>query len=449
MIRAVVCGTILALCGVLSGGARAAEEWKAGAGSVVITPEQDMWLSGYASRKAPSAGKIHDLHAKAIVFEDAGGAKSAIVTTDLIGMTKALSDETARIVKEKFGIPRERLMVTASHTHCGPVLGGSLEVMFDLDAEQSRRVAEYTRALPGKMADAVARAVADLGEARLEWTQGEAGFAVNRRQYTLGGVVIGVNPIGPVDRSVPVLVARRPDGSIKAVLFGYACHNTTLSFQQICGDYAGFAQAYLEEKVPGATALFVEGCGGDANPNPRGTLELAQQHGEALGQAVLTVAGTRLGLVRGPIHAAFREVSLALSAAPSREALEAQSKDEDVYIARRAKRLLSEWDAKGSLATAKAYPVQVWRFGDGLQMVALGGEVTVDYALRLKYEFGAERTFVIGYANDVMAYIPSLRVLREGGYEADTSNIYYGLYGPWAPTIEETIIGAVHELAGH
>ncbi len=448
MNRTMINAALIVLCAVGSSPARAAGEWKAGAGTVVITPEQDMWMSGYASRKAPSSGKIHDLHAKAIVFEDASGAKSAIVTTDLIGMTKALSDETARLVNEKFGIPRERLMVTASHTHCGPALGGNLEVMFDLDAEQARRVSEYTEALPGKMAEAVARAVADLGEATLEWTQSEAGFAVNRRQYTLGGVVLGVNPIGPVDRSVPMIVARRADGSVKAVLFGYACHNTTLDFQQFCGDYAGFAQAHIEGASPGTTALFVSGCGGDANPNPRRTLDLARQHGNELGGAVARAMREPGRGLDGPIRGQFREVALALSAPPSREKLEAQLADPDVYIQRRAKRLLAEWDAKGALADSKPYPVQVWQFGEGLHLIALGGEVVVDYALRLKHEFGAEKTFVIGYANDVMAYIPSLRVLREGGYEPDISNIYYGLYAPWAPTIEETIIGTVHELAG-
>lgn len=436
------------LCVLTTMGVNAVAETKIGAGRVVITPEHDMWMSGYGHRKEPSAGKVQDLYAKALVIEDTSGARSVIITTDLIGLTKAISDSAAQLVFEKHKISRERVMVTSSHTHCGPALGGNLDVMFDLDATQLRLVTEYTAALPGKLAAAVDAAAANIESATLEFGNSRAGFAVNRRQYNLDGIVLGVNPIGPVDHSVPMIVGRRPDGSIKAVLFGYACHNTTLAFQQISGDYAGFAQARVEEKAPGVTALFVSGCGGDANPNPRGTLEQAIQHGNELGDAVLRGLETRGRELDAPVRAAFREVDLALSPPPTREALEAQLKDADVFIQRRAKRLLAEWDATGGLATSKPYPIQVWQFGDSLDLIALGGEVVVDYALRLKYELGGERVFVVGYANDVPAYIPSLRVLREGGYEANASNVYYGLYGPWAPTIEQTIIGAVHELAG-
>ncbi len=426
----------------------AAADWKAGAGRVVITPERDMWMSGYGHRKEPSAGKVQDLFAKALMIEDASGARAVIVTADLIGLTKSISDTTAQLIRDKHGIARERVMVTSSHTHCGPALRGNLDAMFDLDPEQARLVAEYTAALPGKFAAAVDAAAANLEPATLDFGNTRAGFAVNRRQYTLDGIVIGVNPIGPVDHSVPMIAARRTDGSVKAVLFGYACHNTTLAFQQISGDYAGFAQARIEENAPGVTALFVSGCGADANPNPRGTLEQAIQHGRELGDAVVQGLETPGRALIGPLRTGFREIELALSPPPTREALEAQLKDDDVFIQRRAKQLLSEWDANGALAVSKPYPVQVWQFGEGLDLIALGGEVVVDYALRLKYELGGDRVFVAAYANDVPAYIPSLRVLREGGYEANASNIYYGLYGAWASTIEQEIIAAVHDLIG-
>lgn len=434
--------------GVLVSSAAVSAEMKVGAGTVVITPEHDMWMSGYGHRKEPSSGKVQELYAKAFVIEDESGARSAIITSDLIGLTKAISDAAAKLVLEKHGIPRERVMVTASHTHCGPVLSGNLDAMFALDATQLQLVKDYTAALPGKFAAAVDAAVANLEPATLDFGNTHAGFAVNRRQYNLDGIALGVNPIGPVDHSVPMIVARRGDGSVKAVLFGYACHNTTLAIQQLSGDYAGFAQARIQEKAPGVTALFVSGCGADANPNPRGTMEQAVRHGTELGDAILAALKTPGRSLAGPLRATFREFDLALSAPPTREALEAQLQDADVFVQRRAKRLLAEWDANGGLKTSKPYPVQVWQFGDKLDLIALGGEVVVDYVLRLKYELGPEQVFVVGYANDVPAYIPSLRVLREGGYESNASNVYYGLYGPWAPTIEQTIIGAVHELVG-
>jgi len=81
-----------------------------------------------------------------------------------------------------------------------------------------------------------------------------------------------------------------------------------------------------------------------------------------------------------------------------------------------------------------------------LQWVHLGGEVVVDYALRIKSENPGKAVWVDGYSNDVMAYIPSLRVLKEGGYEGNTSMVYYGMPSIWAPSIEDRIMGAVNEM---
>ena len=418
-----------------------------GVGRVVITPEQPMWMAGYASRNAPSDGKVHDLFAKAIAIQDEAGQRSVVVTTDLLGIPATVAHTTAALAEERFGIPRERLMITASHTHCGPVVRDGLLGMYALDPGEAENVKAYTDHLPGMLAEAIGHALDDLEPATLTWGIGEAGFAANRRQYTLGGVDNAENPIGPVDHDVPVMAARRADGTLKGVLFGYACHNTTLSFQQFCGDYAGFAQAFLEDALPDTTALFVAGCGGDQNPLPRRTLELSQLYGDELGEAVVRVLNTPMQPIRGPVRAVYEEIALPLSTPPTREQLEAQAKDSNVYIQRRAEHLLHTLAEQGSLSTTYPYPIQIWQFGNTLQMTALAGEAVVDYSLRLKHELGADRQFVIAYANDVFAYIPSLRVLREGGYEGDSSMIYYGLYGPWAPEVEGTIMKAVHTMS--
>src|SRR5262249_41561461 len=139
------------------------------------------------------------------------------------------------------------------------------------------------------MVEAITAAIADLKPAKLSIGEGTARFAINRREETPKGVVIGRNPEGPVDHSVPVLRVESAEGKLKAVVFGYACHNTTMQHFQWCGDYAGFTQAYLEEKYPGALALFWIGCGGDANPTPRGKIEHCRTHGQHLADAVSDV----------------------------------------------------------------------------------------------------------------------------------------------------------------
>ena len=111
----------------------------------------------------------------------------------------------------------------------------------------------------------------------------------------------------------------------------------------------------------------------------------------------------------------------------------------------RAKHLLRELDRGAALPRTYPYPVLAWQLGPDLTFVALGGEVVVDYALRLKQELGPGRTWIAGYTNDVMAYIPSLRVLKEGGYEGGGAMAYYGLPASWGPRVEELIVAAVHE----
>ncbi len=419
-----------------------------GVGRSDITPDYPIWMGGYASRKAPSEGKLHSLWAKALVIEDETEARSVVITLDLITVPVALSQEVARLVEEAHGIPRKSLLIGASHTHSSPALGDRLIEMYGMAEAEKQRVQDYSNGLPALLLAAVTEAMDDLEPVELAWGNGTADFAGNRRKYTQGGVTNSINPIGPVDHDVPVLRARRSDGSLKSVLFGYACHNTCTSFQQLSGDYAGFAQIYIEAQVPGCTALFVAGCGGDQNPLPRNTLVLAQLYGETLGRAVIKAMETSLAPVAGPLCTNFEEIPLKLSEAPTREAIEAELVGDNVYKQRRAKHLLSILDSEGALPTTYPYPVQVWKFTEGPQLTALGGEVTVDYSLRIKEEFGQDSNFVIAYANDVCAYIPSLRVLREGGYEGAEAMIYYFFHGPWAPPIEEDIMASVHRLAG-
>jgi hypothetical protein len=236
------------------------------------------------------------------------------------------------------------------------------------------------------------------------------------------------------------------DGKLRAVLFGYARHNTTLSFYQFCGDYAGYAQAYLEEAHPGATALFLMGCGGDQNPYPRGTLELAQQHGRALANAMEAALLPKARTVAGPLRVALEEVTLDLVPPAGRDELLKLKESPDKYDRRRAQFLLEELEQTGRIRSTYAYPVQVVQFGQDLTLVALAGEAVVDYSLRLKKELAGTPLWVAGYSNDVFGYVPSLRVLKEGGYEGGDAMRYTRLAGRFTPTVEERIIGKVREL---
>jgi hypothetical protein len=407
-----------------------------------------MWISGYSSRDKPAQGKVHDLWAKALVLEDPTGRRCVLVTMDLVGIPRDLSVAVCEAITKKHNLPREAIMLAASHTHSGPVVGNNLRAMYFLDAEQEKLVEEYTRALKDKLVAVVGDALCKLAPARVECGNGKATFAVNRRNNKEPDVPklreLGQLK-GPVDHDVPVLAVRDLDGHLRAVAFGYACHATVLPFYEWCGDYPGFAQTALEQTHPDAVALFLAGCGGDQNPLPRRNVALAEAYGRKLADGVDAVLDAPMTPVHGSLGAIYREVPLAFDDLPSREQLVKDTTAKDKYIASRAKLLLERMEKQGSLSGSYPYPVQTWRLGDGLTWVALGGEVVVDYSLRLKRELGPGTTRVAGYTNDVMAYIPSLRVLKEGGYEGATAMIYYGQPTVWSPRVEETIIAAVQE----
>ncbi len=441
-----------ALCAaLLAGGAADADDagtWKAGSARVKITPDKFLWMSGYGSRTRPAEGTEHDLWAKALVLEDPRGQRAAVVTLDLVGIARDLSSAVCADVATKHGLPRDAVLLAVSHTHCGPVVGGNLGAMYFLDADQQKLVAEYADNLRKKLVDLVGAAVADLAPADLAWGNGRASFAVNRRTNKEADVP-ALRDLGrlrgPVDHDVPVLSVRDKAGKVRAVLFGYACHATVMDYYKWSGDYPGFAQLALEKTYPGAVALFWAGCGADQNPLPRRQVALSEKYGRLLAGAVEAVVSAPMNPVRGPLATAYAEVALPFADLPSRDKILKESQSPDKFVAARAKLLLAELEKNGSLRGIYPYPVQAWRVGSELTLVALGGEVVVDYALRLKKELGRGNTWVAGYANDVMAYIPSLRVLKEGGYEGGGAMVYYGLPAVWGPKVEDLIVAAVHE----
>jgi neutral ceramidase len=392
--------------------------WKAGLATQKVTPPQFMWMAGYGGRNKPAEGKVQDLFAKAMALEDEAGNRVVIVTLDLIGVPQALRREIGAKAQERFQLPPSHLLLNASHTHSGPILRTTPISAEEEKNPRLRHSWQYTQDLQRSLVELIGRALQNLTPARLTWNKARCGFAMNRRRdYSLPPDHPNANrvpnPDGPVDHEVPTLRIEEPNGRPRACLFGYACHNTSLGFYNWCGDYAGFAQQFLQEHRPDFTAMFLTGCGADQNPYPRRSdvvpgitdLELCMQHGRSLSNAVEMAMVVNPRPIIGRLRAAMQEVKLSY----------ANSKRPD-----------------------HDYPVQVIALGDGLSLITLGSEVVVDYSLRFKRELGSQSgIWVAGYSNDYNGYIPSLRVLKEGGYEAAAG---------WAQSVEERIAAKVHEL---
>lgn len=448
MLRRLLAPLLLGCC--FAPGAASADGWKAGTARAAITPEKPVWMAGYASRTRPADGKIHDLWAKALVLEDAHGHRSVLITLDLCGIGHDLSNRVRDEIQKQGKLERSGVVLACSHTHSGPVVGDNLITMYKIGEEQRKQVVEYTEALAGKLVAIAAEATKALAPAEVSWGTGRADFATNRRENKEPEVPKlrdGLALKGPNDHDVPVLSVKGADGKQLAVVFGYACHCTTLDGYQWCGDYAGFAQAAIEEAHPGATALFVAGCGGDQNPLPRRKVEYALSYGNALAESVgkVLASGTK-PLAKAELEARYEEVPLAFAEVPDKAHWEEMAKSDSFYESSRAKALLERIARDGSLPKSYPYPVQAWKLGGELTWVFLGGEVVVDYSLRIKRNLGSSKTWVSGYCNDVMAYIPSLRILKEGGYEGGGAMVYYAQPAHWSDQVEEQILEAVGRL---
>ncbi len=423
--------------------------WKAGVARAKVTPQGEMWMAGYASRNKPADGTAQELFAKALAIEDMDGSKVVILTMDLISVPRPLRASLEKAIKDRHKLPPSALMINCSHTHSGPELRAKRVKNSSIYPSVAEQAIAYYEWLEARLVQLIDDAIRDLSPARLTYSRARCGFAMNRRLPTAGGFINSPNPDGPIDHDVPVLRIDGPGKKMRAVLLGYACHNTTLGVYQWNGDYAGFAQQYFEEDHPGVTALFVTGCGGDQNPYPRRTMELAQKHGRSLATAVEAALDANPKTVKGPLRTAFERVDLDYAPPPTRNELEERAQSKNKYEKSYAEALLAELAAKGKLRENYPFPVQVIRFGELLTLIALGGETVVDYSLRLKREIKGPQVWVAGYSNDVMAYIPSKRVLLEGGYEAGGSMRYFRTTlhpGYWHESLEERIVGKVHEL---
>lgn len=390
----------------------------------------------------------HPLWLKALALRDETGAVSVLVTADLVGLSDKMIERIAASAREKHGLPREHLILNTSHNHSCPVTEDVLWLYYEFTAEEAAAKDRYTERVYHAYEAVIAEAIADLAPAELSYGIGLAGVAVNRRRAR--GPESRALP-GPVDHDVPVLAVRSGE-TLRGIVFGYSCHTTALGGLSLNGDYAGFAQVELEGTNPGALAMFVQNCGGDANPLPRirgrdlEAVSLAERYGLILAEAVNQVLlGSRAPL-SGPLRVAMGEAILDLERGLPLAELKERAPNLNGMHRREFEHFIRQYETLGEPPGSLQYPAQVWRFGEGLTFIALTGETVVDYSHLFKETYGWNTTWASGYNNDLFCYVPSLRVLREGGYEGTLGMWEYGHRAPFTETVEERIVALVNEL---
>ncbi len=410
--------------------------WTVGIGRREITPETPIRLSGFGFRREESAGVRQRLWAKALAMGTEAEAPVLIITLDAMAISDQLVQDIVTRVRRATDIPATHVAVTVTHSHTAPMLTGVCPTLFGtpIPPEHQTHIDQYTQLLVARAAEAGISALRERQPATLAWGESRVGFARNRRTAE-----------GPVDHDLPVLLVRNAKGAVVAVYTSYACHCVTLSDNQVSGDWAGYAQEHLERLFPGAVGLVSVGCGADSNPSSGVTgdkAEVASAQGLEIAEAALRLSEGPLRPVTGPVRVHSERLSPPFDRLPTREEWEARGAREDA-VGYHARYQLAKLDRGESLPTTLEYPVQTMAFGDSLAMVFLSGEVVVDYALRLKRENDSRRLWTNGYSNGVAGYIPSERILREGGYEGGGAMVYFDRPTRFAAGIEQPIIDAV------
>jgi hypothetical protein len=415
--------------------------FEVGVAAIDITPTHPIRLNGFGNRREESDGVRQRIWAKALAIGSDAEGPAVLITVDILGIPDRMATRIAERLAAQTAVRRERLALTATHTHSAPMLTGELPTIFGrpIPPEHQAHIDEYTRDFEAKLELVALDALADRKPAVLKWGVGSVGFAKNRR--TRGG---------PVDHDLPLLAVYSPDGTFRAVHFSYACHCVTLSDNKLSGDWAGYAQAAIQRDFPDAIALCSVGCGADSNPSSgvmKDRADIALAQGEQIAAEVRRLLSGDLTPVTGPLTCRFNRVELPLQPLPPRDHWEKLAQL-DTSVGHHARVQLGRLDSGESLIESIAAPLQSWTFGDSLAVLFLPGETVVDYSLRLKRELDAHRLWVVGYANAAPGYVPSERILREGGYEGGGAMIYYDIPMPYAPGLEDKIINELRGQVG-
>jgi len=411
-------------------------------------------MGGYGARSKPSEGKIHELYIKALAIVDPEGNRIVIVTADLLGFSIDFTNSVYTEIHKRFGLPREALLLNTSHTHCGPAIPLFKISLYDMPEEEKEKIDRYVNWLKSRYIQVVSEAIRSMEPAVLSFSSGSpTPFAVCRRFPSPEGIIYRSGPStyytgGPRDDIVPVLKVADAAGEIQAILFGYACHPITLYGYKLSGDYPGFAQQYVEEAYPGATAMFIQGCGGDLVPNARFQVEYAMGHGRALAEAVKEAIDGEQIPIDGSLHCAYDEITLDFVPPPDRKVIEENVKSDNTEIKHKAAYFLDLLNRNEEIESTLSFPLHVIRFGKDVLFVGLSGEPVAGYSVKLKSEYLTHKfVWVAGFCDYDFGYLPTWKVLREGGYEGgELFERATHFPGPFTETVEKRVLDGVQRL---
>ncbi|MCH9656026.1 MAG: neutral/alkaline non-lysosomal ceramidase N-terminal domain-containing protein [Planctomycetes bacterium] len=445
-----IMGIVFAIPGVTFA---AGSSFSFGFAKTEITPEVPLRLSGYGNRAVVYEGVDEPIYIRAVAIKTPDQKICSLVSLDSIGFAGAFVDRISQQLKKQYGMSRDQLVICSTHSHTTPQPVEGLSNIFSTPMTDAEKQAsqKYWDSVETRILQTIGKAIQDLRPGKMSIVTGKVSFAQNRRVLKNGKWTgFGVNPKGPVDHSLPLIRITDTSGELRGLLFNYACHCTTFGsdYNRLNGDWAGYAAKYIEEQHDDIVAICTIGCGADQNPI-RGEKDVAKDlaigHGRAIAVEVARLLKQPMQEVTEDLKTDFGVADLPFDR-PSEMALKKSLESSRPQVKQHAKNMLAIYKENGQLPESYSAPVQVWKFGNQLTMIFLGGEVVVDYVLRLKKEIKSDSVWVTAYANDIFGYVASERMRDEGGYEYDFSMIYYNQPGPWDKGTEELLMRRIHEL---
>jgi len=426
-----------------------------GTARIDVTPPIGTHLAGYAARLDPSNGVYHSLSCSITVLTDPRVDNTLIIVSiEWLGFYEN-TDQVRGIIQKATGVPGDQVLLCGTHTHCGPPVRSSVDSKRHGGLDQA-----YLDKVFAGIGRAAARAMDSRQPASLRSAQGWCGFAHSRRRPDgKGGVEWMPTLDAPHDHTVPMLIFEDESGKPLHILFGYACHPTSAGpILEIGGDYVGFAMDRLQEEF-GATASFLPGCAGDQKPYrtdpenpafPQYPIEVIREFGHQLADAV--TREIRYGqpqIVTGSLAISGRKLTLFSELQP-REVYQTASETSEEAIRNWGKANLAVLDSGRSPDPRHSFEIQTIHFGEDLALVAMSGEMSVEYGLRLTRQYGRrfDRVWPVGYANHIIGYVPVARQYSEGGYEVNGSMKHLLWPGPLASDSEEQVFAAIEGLLG-
>jgi hypothetical protein len=411
----------------------------------ITPPVGSTTLAGWSSRGGKlSEGKYDELTVRSVALS-CQGRKGLLVTLDLLGLNRKLNDEISARLSEEFNIPSHRILITSSHTHSGPPSGY-------IDAPLLKWLPEgdYPELLSNAVVDSCREALDDLETCQLYLGRGKCNVGINRRRLKDDRAYLAPNEEGIRDDEVIAIKVTRKDGTVKAILFHYACHPTTVYSNYITADYPGEAKRVIERELgEGPVAIFLQGCCGDVRPRlidgerfRSGTIEDSRRFGEELGLEVVKLCQSDPIKLSSHFSSSLKEVELPFAEPLSQEEIREKLASGNEREQRWAQVQLEYGDAA---PTSVPFRIQRFNLAKELSLVALEGEVCVGYQIMTKALSDAKLNLAVGYSNGCIGYVPTAQIIGEGGYEG-TSLRDWGAPAVFSTEIENILMEAIRDI---